>query len=423
MRNKFLTYFQTFVEKYPAAQYFVAVSGGHDSMLLLELCRSTSLPIIVLHVNYQLRGVESNGDQAFVEDYCQRHAIPFHVHRIELKEQLTSGGNLQQLARKERYAFFETHLNQVPNSYMMAAQHQDDQVETFWLQLFRGSGLSGLQGMLEKNGRILRPLLPFSSMELKQLSKEMNLNWREDSSNQSTKYLRNLFRLNLIPALEQEIPTLRDSIQRMQGVFQSTLEENQAEIEAITKSILVNKTITSDKLIHITDFKLVEVLKNLSIPAVFAKKIRELLQSETGKQLSWKSNEGPFQSIVKERDSLRFLPTNPQAAITPTFHAQLITELPSVFDKNTLFLDQSKVVGELYVRPWTKGDRMQPIGLSGSKLISNILKDDHVPTSEKQERFVLCDDEKIICCIGHRIDRRSIASEQSKLIIRVEIQQ
>jgi tRNA(Ile)-lysidine synthase len=423
MRNKFLTYFQTFVEKYPAAQYFVAVSGGHDSMLLLELCRSTSLPIIVLHVNYQLRGVESNGDQVFVEDYCQRHAIPFHIHRIELKEQLTSGGNLQQLARKERYAFFETHLNQVPNSYLMAAQHQDDQVETFWLQLFRGSGLSGLQGMLEKNGRILRPLLPFSSMELKQLSKKMNVSWREDSSNQSTKYLRNLFRLNLIPALEQEIPTLRDSIQRMQGVFQSTLEENQAEIEAITENILMYKIITSDELAHVTDFKLVEVLKNLSIPAVFAKKIRKLLHSEVGKQLSWKSNEGPFQSVVKERDSLRFLSTNPQAAIPPTFHAQLITELPRVFDKNGLFLDQSKVVGELYVRPWTKGDRMQPIGLSGSKLISNILKDDHVPTSEKQERFVLCDDEKIIYCIGHRIDRRSIASEQSKLIIRVEIQQ
>lgn len=423
MRNKFLTYFQIFVEKYPAAQYFVAVSGGHDSMLLLELCRSTSLPITVLHVNYQLRGEESKGDQAFVEDYCQRHAIPFHVHRIELKEQLTSGGNLQQLARKERYAFFETHLNQVPNSYLMAAQHQDDQLETFWLQLYRGSGLSGLQGMLEKNGRILRPLLPFSSLELKQLSKEMNVSWREDSSNQSTKYLRNLFRLNLIPALEQEIPTLRDSIQRMQGIFQSTLEENQAEIEAITESILINKIITSYELVHITDFKLVEVLKNLSIPAVFAKKIRKLLHGEAGKQLNWKSNEGPFLSVVKERDSLRFLPTTPQAAITPTFHAQLITELPSVFDKNALFLDQSKVVGELYVRPWTKGDRMQPIGLSGSKLISDILKDDHVPTSEKQERFVLCDDEKIICCIGHRIDRRSIASEQSKLIIRVEIQQ
>lgn len=91
MRNKFLTYFQTFVEKYPAAQYFVAVSGGHDSMLLLELCRSTSIPITVLHVNYQLRGEESKGDQAFVADYCERHNIPMHVHRIDLKEQLTSG--------------------------------------------------------------------------------------------------------------------------------------------------------------------------------------------------------------------------------------------------------------------------------------------------------------------------------------------
>lgn len=423
MLNKFLTYFQTFVEKYPAAQYFVAVSGGHDSMLLLELCRSTSIPITVLHVNYQLRSEESNGDQAFVEAYCQTHAIPIHVHRIDLKEQLTSGGNLQQLARKERYAFFETQLNKVSNSYLMVAQHQDDQIETFWLQLFRGAGLSGLQGMLEKNGRILRPLLPFSKMELKQLSKEMNLSWREDSSNQSTKYLRNLFRLNLIPALEQEIPTLRDSIQCIQGVFQSTLEENQAEIEAITKSILKNKIITSDELVHVADFKLVEVLKNLSIPAVFAKKIRELLDSETGKKLSWKANEGPFQSIVKERDCLRFLPAIPQTATAPSFQAQLITELPTEFNKNTLFLDQSKVQGELFIRSWMEADRMQPIGLSGSKLISDILKDDHVPASEKQGRFVLCDDEKIICCIGHRIDRRCIANSESKLIIRVEIQQ
>ena len=147
------------------------------------------------------------------------------------------------------------------------------------------------------------------------------------------------------------------------------------------------------------------------------------MQSEAGKKLSWKINDGPFQAIVKERDSLSFVSTNPLPSSTPTFHAQFITELPNEFDKNDLFLDQSKIVGELYVRLWTKGDRMQPIGLSGSKLISDILKDDHVPTSEKLGRFVLCDDEKIICCIGHRIDRRSIATEQSQLIIRVEIQQ
>ncbi|MEN9987250.1 MAG: hypothetical protein RLZZ585_289 [Bacteroidota bacterium] len=423
MLNKFQTYFQSFIEKHPAAQYFIAVSGGHDSMLLLDTCRRNSLSIIVLHVNYQLRGEESNGDQAFVERYCLLHSIPIHVHRIDLKEKLISGGNLQQQARKERYAFFERHLNQVPNSYLMAAQHQDDQLETFWLQLFRGSGLSGLQGMLEKNGRILRPFLPFSKMELVQLSKEMNLSWREDSSNQNTKYLRNLFRLKLIPSLEQEIPTLRDSIQIIQSVFQSTLKENQAEIEALTNEILKNKTITLDEIFHLSDFKLVEILKRLSIPVVFTKKIPELLQSEAGKRLNWKVNDGPFQAIVKERDFLRFVSTNPISFATPTFQAQFISSLPTEFDKNTLFLDQSKIRGELYVRPWTKGDRMQPIGLSGSKLISDILKDDHVPASEKQERFVLCDDEKIICCIGHRIDRRSIANEQSKLLIRVEIQQ
>ena len=423
MLNKFLTYFQSFIEKHPAPHYFLAVSGGHDSMLLLELCRRNSLAVTVLHVNYQLRGEESDKDQAFVEDYCQTYAIPSHVHRVELKEKLIHGGNLQNFARTERYDFFQTHLSRVPNSFLLVAQHQDDQLETFWLQLYRGSGMSGLQGMLEKNGRILRPILPFSRKELTGLSNELHVKWREDSSNLSTKYLRNLFRLKLLPALEEEIPNLRDSVQRIQGVFQSTLEENQAEIDTVLNGIRNNETIALTEVINIPDYKLVEVLKILTIPLVFTKKIPELIQSEVGKRLSWKANEGPFQSIVKERDCLRFIPAIPDYFSTPTFQAQFITKLPSEFDKNTLFLDQSKLVGELYVRPWTKGDRMQPVGLKGSKLISDILKDDHVPASEKHGRFVLCDDEKIICCISHRIDRRSIANDESKLIVRIEFQQ
>ncbi|MEN9972853.1 MAG: hypothetical protein RIS20_1200 [Bacteroidota bacterium] len=423
MLNKFQTYIQSFVEKHPASQYFLAVSGGHDSMLLLDLCRSISLPITILHVNFQLRGEESDGDQAFVENYCQLHSIPIHIHRVDLKEKLQSGGNLQHLARKERYDFFESHLNQTVDSLLMVAQHQDDQIETFWLQLFRGSGLSGLQGMLEKNGRILRPLLPYSRKELLEFSNELNLDWREDSSNESTKYLRNLFRLKLIPALEQEITTLRDSVQIIQRVFQSNLKDNQAEIEGLADFIRKKQTITLDKIIQVADFKIVEVFKKLSIPAVFAKKIPEFIQGEVGKRLSWKVTDGPFQGIVKERDSLRFVSTNPISIAAPTFQANFVSVLPTEFDKNVLFLDQSNIVGELYVRPWIKGDRMQPIGLTGSKLISDILKDDRVPNSEKSARFVLCDSEKIISCIGHRIDRRSIAHKESKLIIRVEIQQ
>jgi tRNA(Ile)-lysidine synthetase-like protein len=139
--------------------------------------------------------------------------------------------------------------------------------------------------------------------------------------------------------------------------------------------------------------------------------------------LCWKSNDGPFHELVKERDSLRFIPSISNHPSIPRFKAQFISSLPIEFDKNVLFLDQSKVHGELFVRPWMEGDRMQPIGLNGSKLISDILKDDRVPSSEKSACFVLCDSEKIICCIGHRIDRRSIANNESKLIIRVEIQQ
>lgn len=268
MLNKFQTYVQSFIESYPAAQYFVAVSGGHDSMILLDLCRRNSLPITVLHVNYQLRGEESDGDQAFIEEYCRLHVIPCEVHQIDLTEKLKFGGNLQQVARKERYGFFEAHLNRNPNFYLLVAHHQDDQLETFWLQLYRGSGMSGLQGMLDKNGRILRPLLPFSRKELAKLSGEVNLSWREDSSNQSTKYLRNLFRLKLIPALEEEIPTLRDSVQILQGTFQATLHEHQAEIDTVVNGIKNNETITLTEIINIPDYKLVEILKKLSIPLI-----------------------------------------------------------------------------------------------------------------------------------------------------------
>jgi len=424
MLNKFQTYLSSFIEKNPAEHYFIAVSGGHDSMLLLDTCRICVIPITVLHVNYQLRGEESDDDQAFIEQYCQTHALPLKVKRIDLQEKLTSGGNLQQLARKERYGFFQAHLNQVPKANLLVAQHQDDQLETFWLQLFRGAGMSGLQGMLEKNGRILRPLLPFSRTQLAQISQKANLKWREDSSNASTKYLRNLFRLKLLPELEAEIPSLRESIQTVQRVFQEALKERENEIQSLSERIKNDNIITLNELINTPDYLLVEVFKKLQIPAVFTRKMTILIEGEVGKQFSWQADvNAPFQSMMKERDGIRFIPNDSESSITPTFDLHFIQEIPKLFDKNSLYLDHSKIQGNLYVRKWQEGDRMYPIGLEGSKLISDILKDDHVPTSKKSNCFVLCDDEKIICCIGHRIDRRCIANHETKLVIRIDIQQ
>ena len=424
MLNKFQTYLSSFIEKNPAEHFFIAVSGGHDSMLLLDTCRICAIPITVLHVNYQLRGKESDDDQTFIEQYCQTHALPLKVKRIDLQEKLTSGGNLQQLARKKRYDFFESHLNQVTNSCLMVAQHQDDQLETFWLQLFRGAGMSGLQGMLEKNGRILRPLLPFSRTQLAQISQKANLKWREDSSNASTKYLRNLFRLKLLPELEAKIPSLRESIQTVQRVFQEALKERENEIQSLSERIKNDNIITLNELINTPDYLLVEVFKKLYIPAVFTKKMTILIEGEVGKQYSWQADlNAPFQSMMKERDGIRFIPNDSESSITPSFDCEFIREIPRTFDKNSLYLDHSKIQGNLYIRKWQEGDRMYPIGLKGSKLISDILKDDHVPTSKKSNCFVLCDDEKIICCIGHRIDRRCIADHETKLVIRVDIQQ
>ncbi|MFM6934594.1 MAG: tRNA lysidine(34) synthetase TilS [Flavobacteriales bacterium] len=423
MVNSFLTSLSAFFEKFPSKRFFIAVSGGQDSMLLLDTCRRLNLPIKVLHVNYHLRGKESEEDQKFVTDYCIKHDIPFDVLQSNINETLKSGGNLQQLARSERYAFFQKHLTQESNSYVLVAHHQDDQMETFWLQLYRGAGMSGLQGMKSQNGRVLRPFLSITKKEIQAISKDLNLIWREDASNQSTKYLRNLFRLKLLPELEQQIDTLRNSVQLMQGLFHETLRANESSIQTLFDTVTSRQSIHLYELILMPDFKLIELFKLLHIPLNYVSKIKSLGTSEVGKRYDWNPQEGPFQSMIKEREEIRFIPSEKNAENIPTFHINYLNELPSIFDKSSLYLDHSKLKGNLFIRPWQDGDRMQPIGLKGSKLISDILKDDKVPNSDKKNCFVLSDEEKIISCIGHRIDRRSIANEQSKLIIRIDIQQ
>ena len=418
MLNKFQTYLQSFIEKHPAPHYFLAVSGGQDSMLLLDLCRRNSLAVTVLHVNYQLRGEESDGDQAFVEEYCQTYAIPIHVHRIDLKEQLTSGGNLQQLARKERYAFFEKLLNKTSNSYLMVAQHQDDQVETFWLMLSRSAGISGLSGMDEVSNCIFRPLLSVSKKELKNYAIEQGIEWREDQSNQKNDYQRNLWRNKLLPYLTKEIPSINSAVLTLMACFKEDKAMQDKTVSSYIEQIQSTCFINFNNYDQLSIYQLITIFNYFNIPVVKIAELSKIRQAQKGKIVSIDSNKSPFSSIVKEFDSFYF--TKKENSLTvPMLLIERVDLIPAAFTKQEVFLDAQKIEGDLRLRPWIKGDRINLVGLKGSKLVSDILTDAKIPNSTRDKQLVLVDDKHIIACWGHAIGRDCLADKTTNEIISV----
>ena len=209
-----------FFKKQSAPLYLVAVSGGLDSMCLLWVLNKLKLPLHVLHVNYNLRGTESIEDANLVKDYCKKIGVPLTVNAVDYKKFLKkNGGNLQLEARNTRYAFFNEISEKYPKSKVVLAHHFDDQMETFWLQLFRQAGMSGLSGMKAVNERYLRPFLSLPKEELKTLAERNKIPWREDSSNAKNDYSRNRWRNEYLPFLNAKIPTLSASVNLIQDIY------------------------------------------------------------------------------------------------------------------------------------------------------------------------------------------------------------
>jgi tRNA(Ile)-lysidine synthase len=416
--NKIVEHFKSFFTTYPADLYFIAVSGGVDSMLLLELIFQEKLPIHVLHVNYHLREFESDEDEHLVRNFCESNKIPNTIESIYLKEKLDSdGGNLQNEARKVRYDFFQKELNKVPNSMLILAHHFNDQLETFFLQLLRNAGIAGLSGMKPQNNNLLRPLLGFKKEEIYALAIERKISWREDKSNAKNDYSRNRLRNEIIPLLITKIPSLENSIQLLQEKFQESLSETHLKINTIfleTKKLSFLKIATWNQLQSIEK---IELLKKLAIPTSLFDAFNKLTQAQKGAKIQWIENQNQ-KIIIREKDYFQFI-TSEEEFKLPQIEIEKTTDLPSTFYKSTIFLDELKIRGKISIRKWQKGDRIYPIGLEGSKLISNVITDAKIPNHLRENQLVLTDEDKILACINLSIDRRAIASKSSQSILKI----
>ncbi|MDC0297456.1 tRNA lysidine(34) synthetase TilS [Crocinitomicaceae bacterium] len=398
------------------------VSGGMDSMVLLHALKNIHSKITVTHVNYMLRGQDSNEDAKLVEKIARDYALPFEKLEYNLQADLeANGGNLQGKARETRYSFFSSIMDQYEGAMLALAHHQNDQIENFWMQMARGGGIRAMSGMKEINKNTIRPLLPFSKAELSAYATKHHIEWREDISNKSNKYTRNIWRNVLIPELNKTIPNINYSVIKLQDVFRAQVNADRCFAQSKINDTKESFTLSYKELGTFNSNQLIEFLNHLKIPLSLALSITKLPFAPNGKKVFINEDRSRFTTIWREETGLYFQSKNEQTSDTPKIISSEAKSIPSAFRKDEFYFDKALIVGEISIRKWQEGDRIHPIGVKGSKLVSDILKDAKTPLRQRTNQYLLMDDEKPLALLGYCVDRRSISKTAPCLLIKIDL--
>ncbi|WP_343697203.1 tRNA lysidine(34) synthetase TilS [Flavobacterium sp.] len=431
-QNHIISRFPFLAEK----KLFLAVSGGLDSMVLLHLLQKLRYEIAVLHCNFQLRGLESFGDQDFIQKYCEQNNIPVFTTQFDTEAFAKDYKLSTQVAARElRYSWFYELLEEKNFDYILTAHHADDNLETFIINLTRGTGLEGLTGIPEQNDKIIRPLLPFSREEILKYAEENNIEWREDSSNASNKYLRNKIRHDLVPILKEINPNFLNAFEKTQ----SYLQESKEMVEDASIMIYQQVAKEAEEDIHF-DLKQLKKLPNyksylyqwLNEFGFSAwNDIYDLVEGQSGKQVF--SDE--FR-LLKNRETLILSPIS-ETALNEEFQIQendtevnfpLNLKLCQVDDitinsNKAIFVDAKKIQFPLVLRRWNEGDTFQPFGMNGkSKKVSKLFKDEKLSLIEKEKTWILSSDNQIVWIVGMRQDERFRVENTTNKILKIELQ-
>lgn len=415
---------------------FLAVSGGLDSMVLLHLLQQLPYEIAVLHCNFQLRGLESFGDQNFIQEYCDQNNIPVFITQFDTEAFAKDYKLSTQVAARElRYSWFYELLEEKNFDYILTAHHADDNLETFIINLTRGTGLEGLTGIPEENDKIIRPLLPFSREEILKYAEENSIEWREDSSNASNKYLRNKIRHDLVPILKEINPNFLNAFQKTQ----SYLQESQVMVE--DASIMIYQQVAKEsgddihfdlnQLKKLPNYKsyLYQWLNEFGFSAW--NDIYDLVEGQSGKQVL--SDE--FR-LLKNRETLILSPVSEIsekeefeiAANDTEVNFPLKLKLCQVDDitidsNKAIFVDAEKIRFPLILRRWNEGDVFQPFGMHGkSKKVSKLFKDEKLSLIEKEKTWILASENQIVWIVGIRQDERFKIKNTTNKILKIELQ-
>lgn len=431
MRVSFASQFGTELPNISGSNILIACSGGLDSSVLLHLMTTQNCQLGVAHLNYRLRGTDSKADEKFVAALAKQYDLPFHLKTTDTAVLVeNSKDSLQMVARDLRYNWFAQLCEDHHYDFVMTAHHADDALETLLMHLERGSGLKGLLGIPKQNGNILRPLLDYSKEDILDYAKSFDLNWREDSSNQTNAYKRNELRNLVIPVLKKSLP----NIVAQSRISQNHLKQSEQLVAAYLASLKGKVWTQNQNELQIQLNALMQlpeseaVLFHLLAPYGFTdwSKIYQLPGAESGKTIA-----APGYRLLKDRDFLIMTPTatndqekywiepkQDQAHLPIKFRFEIKSQLEPV-DSSSIFVDADRLQFPLCLRNWQAGDRFIPFGMQGSKKISDYLIDQKISRFEKEKIWLLCSDKKIVWLLGHRADDRFKVTEKTSNLLKI----
>jgi tRNA(Ile)-lysidine synthase len=413
----------------------LAVSGGLDSMVLMHLFQELNYSIGIAHCNFQLRAKESDEDENFVKLQAEKLQIPIFSTRFETEKFANDNKlSIQLAARKLRYDWFYQLLEEENYDYLLTAHHLDDQLETFLINLSRGTGIEGLTGIPATNDKIMRPLLPFSREEILAFAEENSLSWREDSSNASTKYLRNKIRHEVIPILKtlnpNFLPTFENTLEHLNQANALVNDAAKMQFDLVVKQLDDQNIFDIPKLLELPNYKayLYQWLKDFGFTAW--NDIYDLVYANSGKQIFSETH-----VLLKDRNRLLLFEKrekhNAEIYFVKDFESKVNIPLKLSFCKvanisnvnaNCIFVDENQLKLPLVIRKWQEGDVFYPAGMIGKKKLSKFFKDEKYSLFDKQNQWLLCSNDEIVWVIGKRADQRFLTNENTKNYIKITLE-
>jgi tRNA(Ile)-lysidine synthase len=441
-----LDQFLSFINKHnliqPTQKVLLAVSGGMDSVVMCDLFSKAKINFVIAHCNFGLRGEESNEDEMFVKKLSIKYKVPFMVTTFQTADFAeTEKISIQMAARILRYEWFERIRREQNCDFIATAHHQNDVLETVLLNLTKGTGIAGLHGIRIKNGNIIRPLLFAEKEIIFDYVVENQIIWREDSSNESNKYQRNLIRNEVVPLLKQINPNLENTMQHTVERIAAVEDIFEQEIEMLRKQITwadAQAVFVNYKAIQTLSqpvIKLSELLKPYHFTYQQSQDIFEAFDKESGKTFL-----SPTHTLVKDRTELVITQKSLQSFVSQVISVDdeelIIDNLKLIMGKSfertedfvvptarkIACLDADKVRFPLQLRKWKEGDWFCPLGMNKKKLISDFLIDQKVPLNLKKDVYLLTSNGSVVWVMGMRIDDRFKVTDKTEKVVLLKVE-
>lgn len=435
MKSKFESYIKDHLPSLFKERSIVCCSAGIDSIVLFHLMLSINKNFVVAHCNYKLRADESDLDEKFVKTLCKKYSIKFFSKTFDTaKIKKHSKKSIQMIARDLRYEFFDEISKSEDIKHILTAHHINDSLETFLINISRGSGLDGLVGIPSINKKIKRPLIDFEKKDIMEYATTNNLTWREDSSNSSNSYLRNQFRNKIIPELEKLEGDFFNNFKKTLSYLKLSNLILHEKIDEYKKNFLKKNSINSEIILKISDLNMLNkkvflyyFLRDYGF--VDWDKILNLSNGESGKKIISDTH-----IFFKRKDTLVLRPkkikVNENISIdniksNVKFENGELTfskaNIINYSDPNIITVDRNKLIFPLKLRSFLNGDIFYPLGMGGKKKVGKFLKDNNINHQDKSYCKILVNgNDKIIWVLGMRLDQRFCVDDKSKDYINIK---